>query len=489
MVPYACKPFQGRALATFQHNTARQRGPCNILFMKDRLKMLAHLSFSKHVKLLVLVFLAAFFFSFSINRALAAQIRLHSAMAQPIMPLSKGKPRTAYLHIDLQGIALADKKDRAPVNVALVIDRSGSMSGEKLRQAKRAAIMALGLLEPYDTLSIVTYSNSVNVLVPATHIEDRTMIERRIQQIFPRGATALYAGVEKGGEQLMRYLDREKVNRLILLSDGLANIGPKTPDALAELGYRLIRKGISVTTLGLGEGYNEDLMTRLANVTDGNHAFVENADELEKFFALELGDITSVVGQDLDIEIHIRPDYRPRRTLWRKSTIKGHTVHARLHQVYGAQKKDLTLELQLPAKQPAGTYEVADVTVRYKDMGEKKKIVLRDKVRLTLSPSEQKARNSIDTKIMARVISLQAIEKNRAAMKLRDIGKIKAARRLYRANAADLKRKAKYFSAPSLARQAAKTEEYSRNLERRRWRKTRKIQAHDSRSLGAGAKY
>lgn len=444
-------------------------------------------STSSHFKLLALIFATAFLMSFAVRQSFAAQVTLRTGMAQQFMTI--GKTKTAYLHINLEGIHLPNTRDRAPVNVAIVIDKSGSMSGRKLQQAKRAAIMALGLLKRHDTISIISYSSRVHILVPATRLHNRAMVERRIDELFAGGSTALHAGVKAGGEQLERYLDREHVNRLILLSDGLANVGPKSPDELAELGYKLIEKGISVTTLGLGMGYNEDLMTKLANVTDGNHAFVETADELEKFFALELGDITSVVAQDIEIEIHIYPGIRPKRTLWRKSTIKGNRVHARINQVYGAQKKDITLELQVPAGQPVGAYDIADVTITYKDMGAKRKTILKDKVSLTFTRSKKQAEASIDKDVMSRVVALQAIEKNKAAMKLRDQGRVKAARQLYTSNAAYLKEQAMKLSSPSLAKQALQADDYSKNLEKGKWRKYRKKQKHDSRSTGAISKY
>ena len=349
--------------------------------------------------------------------------------------------------------------------------------------------MALGLLDRHDTISIVAYSSGVDVLVPAMRLSNRAMVERRIDGIYSGGSTALYDGVRVGGEQLEKYLDREHVNRVILLSDGLANVGPKSPSQLAELGYKLIKKGISVTTLGLGTGYNEDLMTRLANVTDGNHAFVETANELEKFFALELGDITSVVAQDIEIEIIIRPGIQPKRTLWRKSTIKGNIVRARINQVYGAQKKDLTLELEIPSGKPLGAYEIGEVKITYKDMGSSSKTVLSDKISLTLTRSKQEAKASIDKDVMSRVVALQAIEKNKAAMKLRDQGKIKAARKLYRANSAYLKGQAGLLNSPSLAKQAAQADDYSNNLNRKQWRKYRKKQKHESRYTGSFSKY
>ena len=206
-------------------------------------------SFSKDILVLALTFLVSLILGFSASQVFAAQISLKSGMAQKYMTL--GKSKTAYLHINLQGIALPDDEERAPVNVAIVIDKSGSMTGRKLQQAKRAAIMALGLLDSSDTISIVAYSDRVDVLVPATRLRNRAMIERRIEQLFAGGSTALYAGVKEGGEQLESYLDREHVNRLILLSDGLANVGPKSPDELADLtisfyspGHRLPGPGL-----------------------------------------------------------------------------------------------------------------------------------------------------------------------------------------------------------------------------------------------------
>ena len=122
--------------------------------------------------------------------------------------------------------------------------------------------------------------------------------------------------------------------------------------------------------------------------------------------------------------------------------------------------------MQLPADKPLGTYEVANVSISYKDMGEKRKIVLTDKVSLTLTQSRKEAEASIDKDVMSRVISLQAIEKNKAAMKLRDQGRIKAARSLYNKNAAFLGEQAAKLGAPALAKQAAQTKGYSRNLAR-----------------------
>ncbi|MCA9135024.1 MAG: VWA domain-containing protein, partial [Planctomycetales bacterium] len=185
-----------------------------------------------------------------------------------------------YLRIGITGFELPSDKQRLPVNVAIVIDKSGSMQGEKIEQARKAAIQAIDRLRDSDIVSVVTYDSSVNVLVPATKASDRETIRKQIASIAAGGNTALFAGVSKAAGEIRKFLDDKHVNRVILLSDGLANVGPASPAELEQLGESLIKEGISVSTMGLGLGYNEDLMTRLALASSGNHVFIEDAENL-----------------------------------------------------------------------------------------------------------------------------------------------------------------------------------------------------------------
>ena len=197
---------------------------------------------------------------------------------------STGQANKAYLKIGLTG---EDNRSaqRPDLNIALVLDRSGSMAGEKLEKAKEAAHFAVSMLKPRDIISLIIFDEEVQVLVGATRVSDATRIDRAIDSIEEGGSTALFAGVSKGAVEVRRYLDRNHVNRVILLSDGQANVGPDSPEALGELGASLAKEGISVSTLGLGTDYNEDLMARLAATSDGNHAFIENPRDLARIFA------------------------------------------------------------------------------------------------------------------------------------------------------------------------------------------------------------
>ena len=123
----------------------------------------------------------------------------------------------------------ADAKRTVPINLALVLDRSGSMAGAKLEKAKQAADVAIDQLGPNDIFSLVIYDDQVEVLIAPQRVNDKEAMKREIARIREGGSTSLYAGVEKGAAQLRKYFDSEKVNRIVLLSDGLANVGPSSP--------------------------------------------------------------------------------------------------------------------------------------------------------------------------------------------------------------------------------------------------------------------
>ena len=174
----------------------------------------------------------------------SSQIRLDVGLANPTMLAGK-KNQINHLRISLTGFDLPETKDRPPVNTAIVIDHSGSMSGEKIAQARRAAITAVERLRENDIVSIVLYADSASVLVPATKASDREAIIEKIGMIRAGGSTALFAGVSKGAAEVRKFIDRGSVNRVILLSDGKANVGPKSPRELEKLGASLVKEGIS----------------------------------------------------------------------------------------------------------------------------------------------------------------------------------------------------------------------------------------------------
>lgn len=398
-------------------------------------------------------------------------------VGEPLM--IAGQEQTAYIKITLGGFALPSANKRSPINLALVLDRSSSMAGDKLEKAKEAALMVIDRLQPDDIISVVSYDSGVEVLVPATKANERDHIRERIAALTPRGSTALFAGVSHGLEEAAKYLDAKRVNRIILLSDGQANVGPRSPNELGRLGEVAARQGISITTIGLGLGYNEDLMTQLAMRSDGNHGFAENAVDLAKLFKHELGDIMSVVAKDVEIEISFEDGITPVRALGREATITGRTARMSLSQLYAKQQKHVLFEVKVPPGAAGKKRALADVAVKYANMISKKRGTKRDAVAIEFSAAPKLVAARQNKKVMEAAVEAIATDENRRAVALRDQGKIQEATRVLRDNARYLEKEAGRLKSIKLQTYGVQNSVDARNIAKPNWNQTRKSMRAD----------
>ena len=375
--------------------------------------------------------------------------------------LKAGEKQQAWMRVGLKGFHLKREGARAPVNVAIVLDRSGSMQGEKIQRAREAAIGALDLLNSSDIVSVIAYDSDVNVLVPATKLTDKEHVANIIRAIQPGGNTALFGGVSKGAAEVRKFMDDKHVNRVILLSDGLANVGPSAPGELGELGASMKKENISVSTLGLGLGYNEDLMVALAGMSGGNHQFIENASELAGIFRREFDDVLSVVAQSVDVKIEIPEGIRPVRVLGNAADINGQSVITRLSQVYSDQQKHVVVEVEIPADlahaavdaggtEIAKCSQLATVSVSYINMMNETKDTLTGEVSVSFSSSDEKVQASVNNAVMADVVALVASEKNKLATEFLDRGDLLNCRRSLEENAVFLNTNSFMYKAPAL---------------------------------------
>ncbi len=377
-----------------------------------------------------------------------APVKLDARFSQSVAPA--GETTRGFLRVGLHGIRPLAETDRTPANIALVIDKSGSMQGAKIADARKASLMALGRLTEDDTLAIVAFNHMIDIVLPATSLSDLPNMRRAIRNISAGGRTALYGGVEAGIDEVMTFLDPYAVNRVILLSDGLANVGPTAPDQIAALGREAAAEGVSITTIGLGLGYNEDLMTRLALNSDGNHAFVEHPDDLIDIFNQEFGDVFSVVGQGVEVEIDFPDGIRPLRALGRPAEIEDERVRFDLRQIYGGQEKYLLIEVEIAADAAQQRLQTAKVSARYTDMRTRQTSTLVESVTLTFSDDAGEIEASRDKDVLSAAAIQIATERSEQAVSLRDSGRVEEARKLLKNNAAYLEEQARALSAPAL---------------------------------------
>jgi Ca-activated chloride channel family protein len=311
----------------------------------------------------------------------------------------------------------------------------------------------------------VAYDTTVRVVVPATRASDRAAIEAGIRSIRANGDTALFAGVAKGAEEVRKFLDTRRVNRVLLLSDGLANVGPSSPAELGALGASLAREGIAVTTFGIGLGYNEDLMTELARRSDGNHAFIENAAELPRYFDLELGTATAVIGRDVDLRVRFPAGVRPLRTLGRMAEVFGDEVRASMSQIYAGQKQVLLVEVELPPGVARDEQVVASVKLGFSDLATSTTQVREAEARVRYTLDRAAVDAAEERSVSVNVVELLANEESERAVALRDQGRVQEARELLMRNSAYIDENDRRYNAPALKKLKQKTDKSAKNVE------------------------
>jgi Ca-activated chloride channel family protein len=210
-----------------------------------------------------------------------------------------------FVLVELEAPPAVQKPKRDPVNLCFVLDRSGSMSGEKIQLAKRAVETAIDRLLPTDRFAIVCYDDKIDVVVEGTKAsnEGKANALGRLRSIDARGSTDLAGGWLRGAEQVATELAARRVNRVLLLTDGLANVGITDPAELARHAQELRNRGVTTTTFGLGADFDETLLQSMADAGGGHFYFIENARQIEDHIASEVGELLQVVAREVALEV------------------------------------------------------------------------------------------------------------------------------------------------------------------------------------------
>ena len=304
----------------------------------------------------------------------AEAIQFTTEIDQPLLSSRNQGNSKVIIRIDLQGAPARRTTRHTPLNLAVVLDRSGSMSGPKLEQAKQAAHILIDQLDQGDVFSLVMYDTEVEVLIPAQKLgSQRRKFHQAVARIRSGGSTALYHGVETGGQQLKEYLTAKRLNRVILLSDGIANIGPSSNREIAHLGQRLAREDISVTTIGLGNDYNENLMTALAESSDANYYYVADVEELSNVFRRELGELKALVARNIVIKIECPQGVKPLRFLGRPEKLKAQHEEVEFKTLADEQIRHLFLECEIDASAKGTVSRIAEISLKCKNASDEVK--------------------------------------------------------------------------------------------------------------------
>ena len=370
-----------------------------------------------------------------------------------------------YLYINVRGNEIASDHKRVPLNISLVLDRSGSMSGNKIAYAKKAAGFVIEQLSNTDIVSIVNYDDRVEITSPSEPIKNKELIKKKINELFDRGSTNLTGGMLEGYTQVKSTRKDGYVNRVLLLTDGLANQGITDPAQMKRIVEKKYNEeGIALSTFGLGADYNEDLLTMLAEIGRANYYFIDNPDKIPTIFASELKGLLSVVAQNAWVEVKIPPQLECVKVYGYPYDQKGNNITVRFNDVFAKDEKGILIKCR--RKQSLPEQLTFNCNLTYTDAHSFNSVTDQKDVVLNVTGNKQLLNEKEDTLVQEMISLFESTEVFDEIMTKVDEGDYEKARLMADSAVIKLQEKQKVIRSEKLKKQEETISAYSKDIDK-----------------------
>ncbi|GIK76317.1 MAG: hypothetical protein BroJett022_00070 [Actinomycetes bacterium] len=340
---------------------------------------------------------------------------------------------TVHILLELTAPTADEAAQRPPATLQVVLDRSGSMAGERLHAGLVAIDALLSRLDPGDRFGLVVFDDEVGVPVPAAPVGDAARARAMLGQIGPGGTTNLAGGYLRGIQELQRISRDDGSATLVLLSDGLANVGVTDHGQLEQFAAGAQGAGITSSTIGIGRGYDEDLLAAIARGGAGNTHFAESGDDAGGALASEVAGLLAESVQAASLTVKPSSEVAAVRLfndLPASPIEDGFMVE--LGSLHSAEQRRLVLEVDVPAIAAAGPAPVCDLELRWVDVGSMRSDRADIPVHVNVVPGDEAAGRTADPAVTTELSFQRAQRAKREAAEALGRGDIDGARRIYR---------------------------------------------------------
>ncbi len=314
----------------------------------------------------------------------------------------------------------ADSGERPKLNIGIALDRSGSMGGRKIAEAREAAKYCIDELLPTDRFSAVIFDDHVDVLFTNQSATNKEMLKRGIERIEARGSTALHQGWVQAGLQVSERLSGGGIDRVLLITDGQANVGETRTDRLVQQAKDLAERGINTSTIGIGQGFNEDLLVPMAEAGQGNAWYVEEPQDMVRIFETELKGLVAQVGHTVTLGITPSPGVAVADLLNDFETdASGRYL---LPNLRAGSPLDVLVRLKIPAGQVGETLSAAIFELRYTEQATQKPMTATSEAEVAYDTAAAVAELRTNDQVLTAVTLLTNARARKEAMEYLDEG-------------------------------------------------------------------
>lgn len=317
-------------------------------------------------------------------------------------PLPAGTQQVSYLLIEAQP-QVQTATPAAPINFCMVLDRSGSMDGPKMENLKQAVMELIQTLRPDDTVAVVVFDETAEVIVPSQPAADKVALNNQVEAMRVQGGTAMSTGLEAGAAELRKQLSPDRTSYLLLLTDG-QTWGDE--DRCREIAEELGQAGVRMTALGLGDEWNERLLDDLANLTHGTSDYIADAQDIGRYFQRAAQAAQQTLVRNARLLVRLAEGVTPRAVYRVRPMIANlgykpigvGEINIDLDDIPGDTGAALLLELMQPAR-PAGEYRVAQADLSY-DVPQEQRLDQRVRVDVSLDVTATASAVAVDPPTM-----------------------------------------------------------------------------------------